>query len=125
MATEDIGDAVTNEIVEAFRNAPYNAEGRNTEHAMHDFKLPAFVRAFLVIHSLPATEKMILEEAGIDSPVYAKFEGQPCRLTLVSSMGDIGIAFDNRNHGYHRRGLSIYDMTDFSQTPVKGFPPGT
>jgi hypothetical protein len=91
---------------------------RSPEHAVYDYALPAFVRAKLVMLMLPATESMILREAKIDSPVYAKHDGRACKLTLVSRLGDIGISYSERDMGYDKRGLSIYDLTDFSSTSL-------
>lgn len=111
-------DPIVNALTEAMRNADYNQPNRSVSHAILDYKLPACVRAYLVFGSLPATEAMILTEAGYRPALYAKYKDQPCRVTLVSSLGDIGIHFDlTEEHTNNVRGLSIYDLTDFSDEP--------
>jgi hypothetical protein len=105
-------------VTESFANAPYNEYKHSIEHAMHDYSLPAFVRATLVILTLPATEGMILREAKVDVKTYARYNGKACRMTLASNMGDIGISYSERDMGYDVRGLSVYDLTDFSPTPL-------
>lgn len=96
-------------------HSEYNQPGRTIDDAIFDRNLPAFVRAFLVLHSLSATSVMIFAEAGYNPTLYAEFNGRPCRVNLVSNMGDIGIAFRlDRLNGYDIRGLSIYDLKDFS-----------
>jgi len=110
-------ELVTAAIVEAFENAPYNAENKSIDDFIYDHKQPAFARATVMLMSLNATSTMLLRQADMLPALYAKHDGKPCRVTLVSAMGDVGINRDNKPYGYHTRALSLYDLTDFSQTP--------
>lgn len=111
-------DSEVEEIVQAMRKADYMADDRSLDRAIHDYKLPAFLRAFLVCMELPATENLALREAGIIPKVFCTYQGRRWRLTMVSTHGDVGISknFDE-DYGYSERGLSIYDLSEFSQTP--------
>ena len=93
---------------------------RTNEYAEIDRKLPAFVRAFLILHCLNATWKIVLDEVGIGGDnyrLYGMWAGEPVRVVMVSRMGDIGISRHDQEHGYFTR-CSIYDVTDYSQHPV-------
>ncbi len=109
-----MGDPVSNLLVEAWRSAPYNAKERSIDHAKIDYSLPAYVRAFLVMKDLPATESMTIEEAGYMPRVYGTHidSGRRARLVLVSSMGDLGVAWRDVDQ-YSDRGFSVYDFENF------------
>lgn len=118
-----IDDVITKVVAQALHEAPYNAKDKSIEHVIHDRELPAFVRATIMLMDLPATETMLLEQANMLPALYARCNGKPCRVTIVSRMGDIGIAFTDRSHGYNTRGLSVYDLTNFSQEKPADLPP--
>lgn len=86
----------------------------STEAMLYDFKVPAFVRAFIAIRSLNAVCTSAIDDAGYMPRLYAKYQGKPVQVSMVSRLGDVGIAPDNRRHGYNQR-LSIYELTDFTQ----------
>lgn len=110
-------DEVTKAIVQAFREAPYNADDKNIDHALQDTNLPEFVRKGIEQLDSDATTKLELIREGKMTWIYARYNGEPCKVTIVSRMGDIGISYYERDMGYNTRGLSIYDLTDFSETP--------
>lgn len=111
-------DKITQAIAEAWKRAPYNAPDKCIDFALTDTRLPEFVRKALNYLDQDATTKHKWEREGKDQALYAKFNGRPCRVTIVSRMGDIGISWDmTRRHGYNERGLSIYDLSDYSETP--------
>lgn len=101
----------------AARNALYNL---SNEHAIYDYQLPAFVRGFLAAHSMSASYSMAMEEAGFMPKLYARWNGIPVRVVMVSRMGDVGISKLDEQHGYFER-LSIYELTDYAVT----MPPDT
>ncbi len=90
---------------------------RSNEHALHDFSLPAIVRGFIAINMGPATETMAIREAGFMPALFAKWNGEPVRVTIVSRMGDVGIHRDPREEWTYNERVSIYDLTDFQLTP--------
>lgn len=97
-------------------------EGRENRDALYDFDLPSIVRGFIAAMDAPATETMAMQEAGMMPRLYATYEGRRVRVTCVSRMGDIGIAYDGRTWGYDKRGLSFYDLTDFDTEMHPGAP---
>jgi hypothetical protein len=96
---------------------PYMA---SIERALYDFKLPAFVRSYIAIKSLNATCTFAIEDAGHMPTLYGVFRGRPVRVTLVSRLGDVGVSYTDRLHGYDER-CSIYDVTDFRADKPEGF----
>lgn len=115
------GDA---EILEAVVSGRLQVlpEGRENRDALYDFKLPSIVRGFIAAMDAPATETMAMQEAGMMPRLYATYEGRRVRITCVSRLGDIGVAYDDRTWGYDKRGLSFYDLTDFDTEMHPGAP---
>lgn len=101
------GDELEAAVAEA-RKANYP---RSNDHALHDFSLPAMVRGFIAMNMGPATEVMAIKEAGFMPRLYGTYKEKRVRVVLISSMGDIGVAFKDVDQ-YSER-CSIYDLTDF------------
>ena len=97
------------QAMRAFADGP-----RGNAHAIMDRSLPAIVRGYLAIKQGSATETLAIREAGFMPALYARFEGEPVRVTCVSTLGDVGISRKlDEEYGYFDR-VSIYDLTDFS-----------
>lgn len=110
-------DLVTTAVTKALENAPFNDDAVSVEAFIYDHKQPAFARATVLLMRLNATSTILLKQADMLPALYAKHDGKPCRVTLVSALGDVGINHNHVDMGYYQRGLSLYDLTDFSQTP--------
>lgn len=119
--SNDVKNDAVKAITQAMKEMPYNAQDRSVDHAISDRELPAFVRATVLLMCMSATNTYLLRAANMLPPLYANHEGRACRVTLVSAMGDIGVSYTERDMGYDRRGLSLYDLTDFSQEKPLGF----
>lgn len=113
-------------VISGALDMPY---GQSNDKALHDFDLPAIVRGYLAIKQGTATETMAIAEAGYMPKLYATYKGERVRVTLVSTMGDVGISREDKSHGYFTR-CSIYDLSDFSdefhpEAPAKRKTPKT
>jgi len=93
------------------------------QSAVYNFDLPAFVRAFVVCHSLPAVETTTLEEAGMLPRLYASYKGRRCRITLLSAMGDVCISYTDRDHGYDERSIMWSELSNFAEEMHPGETP--
>jgi len=96
------------------------AYNHSTDHALYDFKLPDFVRSFIAIKSMNATCTFAIEDAGHMPTLYGVYLGKPVRVTLVSRLGDVGVSYTDRLHGYDER-CSIYDVKDYRSDKPEGF----
>lgn len=92
------------------------SDRQDNRHALHDHKLSPLIRGFIAINSGPATETMAIREAGFMPTLYARRDGRACQIVLVSSMGDLGVRYDQSpdGYGYTERSISAYDLTDYS-----------
>jgi len=97
------------------------ALGRTNYDALYDFTLPDYVRAFLAIHQGNAHETSTIELAGLMPKLYGTYEGRPCRVVMVSTLGDVGISFEDKESNYAER-VSIYDLTDYRDEMIPGAP---
>lgn len=68
-------------------------------------KWPDFLIAFVTFHRMPAVEKSNLERCGMKPPeVWAdNVVDNPCRLVMVSRLGDVGVNFSGEPTGYTMR----------------------
>jgi hypothetical protein len=92
----------------------------STERALYDFKLPAFVRSYIAIKSMNATCTFAIEDAGNMPTLYGYYKSKPVRVTLVSRLGDVGVSYTDRLHGYDER-CSIYDVYAYMTHKPEGF----
>lgn len=72
------------------------------------------LRWYLLINRLPAVDKYLALEMGVDPKLFALYNGRPVRIVMASRLGDVGITVDlNSDHGYDKRVL-IKELTDFT-----------
>lgn len=100
---------------------------KHHRRVIHDFDLPAYVRAFVACNQGPASETMAINEAGLMPKLYATYtpadgsEPFRVRVTMVSRLGDVGVSRDDVEYGYFDR-LSIYDLSEFDTVLHPGAP---
>lgn len=105
--TAELNDAEL--IALAVSGEPVVDYKHSNSHAVCDYNLPAIVRGFLAINLGSATETIAIEEAGFMPKLYGRKDGKACRVIMVSSLGDVGIAYKDVRYGYSLR-CSIYDL---------------
>jgi hypothetical protein len=101
-------------MIAAVEGRPAQPKGRHNRDALTDYDLPALVRGFIAINAGNATETLTIREAGLMPRLYATYQGERVRVTMVSRLGDVGVSRKDDEFGYFAR-VSIYDLTDFSQ----------
>jgi len=92
-------------------------EPRHCDEYIHDLKQPKCLRWWLFVQRLPAFDKLLCEENGVNPRLFATWDGRRVRLTMASRLGDVGVTSDFKQQmGYERR-VSVEELTDFSVTP--------
>jgi hypothetical protein len=90
---------------------------KHCDDYIHDFSAPKVLRVFLLVHRLPAADKLLLNDAGINPVLYADYEGQTHRVTMASRLGDLGITTKlDRENGYELR-VPVEALTNFRDKP--------
>lgn len=93
-------------------------EFKHCDDYIDDESQPQVLRTFLEWHRSPASTMMKRREAGqIPPKLFASFKGERYRVTMASTLGDVGISrHHQQEYGYHAR-MPVEWLTDFSETP--------
>ncbi len=92
-------------------------EPKHCDDYIHDFNAPIALRVWLLVHRLPAIDKLVFDAAGYEPTLYADLDGRRVRCVMASRLGDVGITHHlHMTHGYQRR-VSVEALTNFSKAP--------
>lgn len=99
-------------LADTLREIPYED---HCDNVIGRLGAPNCLRWYLLINRLPASDKSLCGENGVEDPkLFAKYQGQWIRVVMSSRMGDLGITNDlDREYGYDRRVLYT-KLTDFT-----------
>jgi len=93
------------------------ADFKHCDDYIHDLKAPKVLRVFLLIQRLPAMDKLLIEDSGFKPRLFADYEGQTHRVTMASTLGDVGITRDLlKDTGYDTR-VPVEVLTNFRGKP--------
>lgn len=94
------------------------AEPRHCDTYIHDRSYPLCLRWWLFVNRVPAVDKLLCDEKGVTTSLYANFEGERWKVNMASRFGDVGLTkrFDT-DMGYEKRGVYIEQLSNFSETP--------
>lgn len=84
------------------------------DNYIHNPKIPKFVRQWLLVQRLPATDKHLL--ADLVPCVFAMFQHQKVKLIFASRFGWIGINEDLEGTHYVLA-VTLNELCDFTQDP--------
>ena len=85
---------------------------------IHDLSLPPELRWFLFVNRLPAMDKHLVISTVGNPTLYARHGSDVVRVTMASSMGDVGITSDlDAERGYEKR-VFVTALKDFSRLPI-------
>jgi len=96
---------------------------RHCDEFIDDYEAPNCLRWFLLINRLPAIEKMLAAEMGVNPKLFADVikpnnqgRTQRVRVVMASRFGDVGISINlHREHGYSKR-VAVEELTNFRNT---------
>lgn len=93
---------------------PQYEDDRHCDNYINDPDAPMALRWFLFINRLPAIDKMLCRANGVKPALFARHEGEWCRVVMASRMGDVGITGDlDADRGYQVR-LFVGKLEDFT-----------
>jgi hypothetical protein len=92
------------------------------DQAIHDFDLPYFVRAWLLLQRMPAVDKNLLEVSGFTPSLFATWDGKRVKATMASRFGDIGVTTDLDGDSYQHR-VMLFELSEFSGSKVVALTP--
>ena len=79
-----------------------------------DLDAPMCLRWFLFINRLPAVETVLCSQNGVAPQLYADYKNKRVRVTMASSMGDVGITNNlSKESGYNSR-VAVEELSNFS-----------
>jgi hypothetical protein len=95
-------------------------EPRHCDSYINSFDAPNALKWFLFFNRLPAMDKGLCRDNGIDDPkLWAQYEDKWIRVVMASRMGDVGITSNlDADHGYDSR-VSVEDLTGFTDERPK------
>lgn len=83
-----------------------------------DARQPMCLRWWLYNHRIPAVDKMLCEQNGVNPKLFADYNGKTVRVTMASRFGDLGISYDmTREMGYEERSIAVCQLTNFRTAP--------
>lgn len=96
---------------------PVEQAPKHCDEYIQDFGAPKLLRWFLFVNRLPAPDRILCREFGVEDPVlFADYNGKRVRVVMASSLGDVGITENLETDRYTAR-VAVEDLTNFSLTP--------
>ena len=81
------------------------------EDALWDFKLPSFLRAWLLTKMLPASDMHTLENYHGEINITAKYKDMTVKLTHTSRFGDLAIELPDKKQVR----VMLNELSDFKE----------
>ena len=95
-------------------------DGRHCDEYIRDYNSPKCLRWFLFINRLPAVDKMLASERGVNPTLFAHYKRKRVRVVMASRLGDVGITEDlGAERGYSKR-VAVAELSRFSVHSIPG-----